>query len=98
MTNLEKNLMRGLIIGYRLSVLERMEVENLIKKANMEGTKEAENALKPLMSFSESTFPLAKLIQKNEVTMSDNVKRLAEMIHDFNYTEKQIIEFIESNM
>lgn len=91
MTNLEKNLAKGLIIGQRLSIYTMLQVDKLTEKTNTQESEEAKEIEDALSRFSDLTFPLAVLVGES------NVKELLDMIFDISIEEDTIVNFIEKN-
>ena len=88
MTKLEKELIKSLIVGHRLSIY----VSILVKESKIDLQKsEKDEILEVLKSFSDLTFPLAVLVG------IDNIKELAAMIFDVNIEEEKIVDFIEEH-
>lgn len=88
MTKLEKELIKNLIVGHRLSVY----VSILVKESEIGLQKsEKDEILEVLKSFSDLTFPLAVLVG------NENIKELAAMIFDVNIEEEKIVDFIEEH-
>ena len=88
MTKLEKELIKNLIVGHRLSVY----VSILVKELEIDSQKpEKDKILEVLNSFSDLTFPLAVLVG------ADNIKELAAMIFDVRIEEEKIVDFIEEH-
>ena len=88
MTKLEKELIKNLIVGHRLSVY----VSILVKKSEIDLQKsEKDEILEVLKSFSDLTFPLAVLVG------TDNRNELATMIFDVSIEEEKIVDFIEEH-
>ena len=88
MTKLEKELIKNLIIGHRLSVY----VSILVKESEIGLQKsEKDEILEVLKSFSDLTFPLAVLVG------ADNRNELATMIFDVSIEEEKIVDFIEEH-
>ena len=87
MTKLEKELIKSLIVGHRLSIYASILIEKLedLQKS------EKDEILEVLKSFSDLTFPLAVLVG------IDNIKELAAMIFDVNIEEEKIVDFIEEH-
>ena len=91
MTNLEKNLAKGLIIGQRLSIYTMLLVDKLTEKTNTQESKEAKEIEDALNHSSDLTFPLAVLVGES------NIKELLNMIFDISIEEDTIIDFIEKH-
>ena len=88
MTKLEKELIKNLIIGHRLSVY----VSILVKESKIDLQKsEKDEILEVLKSFSDLTFPLAVLVG------IDNIHELSAMIFDVSIEEEKIVDFIEEH-
>ena len=88
MTKLEKELIKNLIIGHRLSVY----VSILVKESKIDLQKsEKDEILEVLKSFSDLTFPLAVLVG------IDNIHELSAMIFDVRIEEEKIVDFIEEH-
>ena len=88
MTKLEKELIKNLIIGHRLSVY----VSILVKELEIDSQKpEKDKILEVLNSFSDLTFPLAVLVG------IDNIHELSAMIFDVSIEEEKIVDFIEEH-
>lgn len=88
MTKLEKELIKSLIVGHRLSIY----VSILVKDSEIDLQKsKKDEILEVLKSFSDLTFPLAVLVG------IDNIKELATMIFDVNIEEEKIVDFIEKH-
>ena len=90
MTKLEKELIKSLIIGHRLSVYASILVEKLELEIDSQKP-EKDKILEVLNSFSDLTFPLAVLVG------ADNIKELAAMIFDVRIEEEKIVDFIEEH-
>ena len=88
MTKLEKELIKSLIVGHRLSIY----VSILVKESKIDLQKsEKDEILEVLKSFSDLTFPLAVLVG------ADNRNELATMIFDVRIEEEKIVDFIEEH-
>ena len=88
MTKLEKELIKSLIVGHRLSIY----VSILVKESKIDLQKsEKDEILEVLKSFSDLTFPLAVLVG------IDNIDELATMIFDVRIEEEKIVDFIEEH-
>ena len=88
MTKLEKELIKSLIVGHRLSIY----VSILVKESEIDLQKsEKDEILEVLKSFSDLTFPLAVLVG------ADNIDELSTMIFDVSIEEEKIVDFIEEH-
>ena len=88
MTKLEKELIKSLIVGHRLSIY----VSILVKESKIDLQKsEKDEILEVLKSFSDLTFPLAVLVG------IDNIHELSAMIFDVSIEEEKIVDFIEEH-
>lgn len=88
MTKLEKELIKNLIVGHRLSIY----VSILVKESKIDLQKsEKDEILEVLKSFSDLTFPLAVLVG------IDNIHELSAMIFDVRIEEEKIVDFIEEH-
>ena len=87
MTKLEKELIKSLIVGHRLSIYASILIEKLedLQKS------EKDEILEVLKSFSDLTFPLAVLVG------ADNIHELSAMIFDVRIEEEKIVDFIEKH-
>lgn len=90
MTKLEKELIKGLIIGHRLSTYARILIEKSAEETDLQKS-EKDEILEVLKSFSDLTFPLAVLVG------ADNIDELSTMIFDVSIEEEKIIDFIEEH-
>ena len=90
MTKLEKELIKSLIIGHRLSIYVSILIEKPAKEIDLQKP-EKDEILEVLKSFSDLTFPLAILVG------ADNRNELATMIFDVSIEEEKIVDFIEEH-
>ena len=90
MTKLEKELIKSLIIGHRLSIYVSILIEKPAKEKDLQKP-EKDKILEVLKSFSDLTFPLAVLVG------ADNIDELATMIFDVSIEEEKIVDFIEEH-
>ena len=90
MTKLEKELIKSLIIGHRLSTYARILIEKPAEETDLQKP-EKDEILEVLKSCSDLTFPLAVLVG------ADNIDELATMIFDVSIEEEKIIDFIEEH-
>ena len=86
MTKLEKELIKSLIVGHRLSIYASILVNKIDSQKS-----EKDEILEVLKSFSDLTFPLAVLVG------ADNRNELATMIFDVSIEEEKIVDFIEEH-
>ena len=86
MTKLEKELIKSLIVGHRLSIYASILVNKIDSRKS-----EKDEILEVLKSFSDLTFPLAVLVG------ADNRNELATMIFDISIEEEKIVDFIEEH-
>ena len=86
MTKLEKELIKSLIVGHRLSIYASILVNKIDSQKS-----EKDEILEVLKSFSDLTFPLAVLVG------ADNRNELATMIFDISIEEEKIVDFIEEH-
>ena len=86
MTKLEKELIKSLIVGHRLSIYASILVNKIDSQKS-----EKDEILEVLKSFSDLTFPLAILVG------ADNRNELATMIFDVSIEEEKIVDFIEEH-
>ena len=90
MTKLEKDLIKNLIIGHRLSIYVSILIEKPAKETDLQKS-EKDEILEVLKSFSDLTFPLAVLVG------IDNIHELSAMIFDVRIEEEKIVDFIEEH-
>ena len=86
MTKLEKELIKSLIVGHRLSIYASILVNKIDSQKS-----EKDEILEVLKSFSDLTFPLAVLVG------ADNIDELSTMIFDVSIEEEKIVDFIEEH-
>ena len=86
MTKLEKELIKNLIVGHRLSIYASILANKIDSQKS-----EKDEILEVLKSFSDLTFPLAVLVG------IDNIHELSAMIFDVRIEEEKIVDFIEEH-
>ena len=88
MTDLEKEMMKHLIIGHRLCIGAEFCLDRIIEKHKC-SLKDFKKAKEVLDNAPIITQPIVELIGQ------ENLVECANMIYDFKVSEEKIIEFVE---